>query len=191
MKKGSALLFTLAAITFASATFAGTFNSIVPRDRWDNIQPVPPTMDSNGLDVVDPDGTWIFNTNATLQLWSNSANWAGGIIADGGGKADFSTLNITGARAVQVDTARTVGRLDIGDTDNLQAYTMSAAAGISLTFDNTANSADAQLNETAGSAGDTISAPLILTSTLDITNASPNTLTLSGVISSVGGLKLM
>src|SRR6266404_1019073 len=181
-----------ATVMFTSATlFASQLISIAPNEGGDHFLPIQPVSDNVGGNpsVPDPDGTWIFNTNGTLQLWSNSANWAGGIIADGGGKADFSTLNITGARAVQVDTARTVGRLDIGDTDNLQSYTMSAAAGVSLTFDNTANSADAQLNETAGSGGDTISAPLILNSTLDVTNASPNTLALSGAISGVGGLK--
>ncbi|PYK30605.1 MAG: hypothetical protein DME57_06395, partial [Verrucomicrobia bacterium] len=186
------LLATIAATTFASATFAGTFNSIVPRDRWDNIQPVPPTTDSNGLDVVDPDGTWIFNTNSTAAPWSLSTNWAGGIIADGGGFANFSTIDITGARNPDIDTtSRTVGRIDIGDTNNTHSYTISASGGASLIFDNTANSADAQLNETAGSHGDTISAPIVLNSTLDITNPTVNTLTLSGIISGVGGLKLM
>jgi fibronectin-binding autotransporter adhesin len=175
-----------AVITFASASlFATQLISIVPGDGGDI--PIGPIKDSN---VPDPDGTWIYNTNSTAQNWSNSAAWAGGVIADGGGKADFSTLNITGARGAIVDSARTVGRLDIGDTNNTHSYTISAGVGVSLTFDNTANSADAQLNQTVGSAGDTISAPLILNSTLDVANASTSTLTLSGAISGVGGLKL-
>ena len=43
------LLTTIAAMTFVSATFAGT-NSVIPRER---IQPIlPTTADWNGLDVV-------------------------------------------------------------------------------------------------------------------------------------------
>lgn len=137
------------------------------------------------------DGVWIFNANGTAAPWSTTTNWSGGTIADGGGsKADFSTIDITGARNPNVDTARTVGRIDIGDTNNTHSYTISATAGVSLTFDNTVNSANAQLNETATSHGDTISAPIILNSSLDVTNASSNTLTLSGVISGVGALNL-
>ena len=130
--------------------------------------------------VIDPDGTWIANANGT---WSTTTNWSGGIVADGGGFANFSTLNITGNRTVTVNTtSRTVRRIDIGDTNNTNFYTINASGGASLIFDNTANSANAQLNEVLNSNGDTISAPIVLNSSLDITNASPNTLTLSGAI---------
>ena len=124
--------------------------------------------------------------------WSLTTNGAGGIIADGGGCANFSTLDITGSRNPVVDTtSRTVGRLDIGDTNGTHSYTISASGGASLIFDNTANSANAQLNQTATSNGDTISAPIVLTSSLDVTNSSATkVLTLSGVISGAGALNL-
>jgi autotransporter-associated beta strand protein len=135
--------------------------------------------------VKAADGIWTFNSNGTAANWSLTTNWSGGIIADGNGsKADFSTINITGARNPNIDTtSRTVGRIDIGDTDNTHSYTISASGGASLIFDNTANSANAQLNETATSHGDTISAPIVLNSSLDVTNPTANTLTLSGAIS--------
>jgi fibronectin-binding autotransporter adhesin len=176
-----------AVITFASASlFATQLISIVPPAGGDI--PIQPIKDSN---VPDPDGTWIFNTNSSAAAWSLTTNWSGGIIADGGGKADFSTIDITGARNPDIDTtSRTVGRLDIGDTNNTHSYTISASGGASLIFDNTANSANAQLNQTATSHGDTISAPITLTSSLDVANASSNTLTLSGVISGAGALNL-
>jgi hypothetical protein len=61
------------------------------------------------------DGTWI-NTSSG-GLWSSSANWNGGVIADGeGAVADFSTINITANTTVALDSARTVGGLRFGDT---------------------------------------------------------------------------
>lgn len=192
MKKGITLLLLLTAITFVSATFAGSLTSVAPRDEGNFIDPITNDDANPSPTVVDPDGTWIFNTNGSAAAWSVTTNWAGGIIADAGGKADFSTLDITGARNPDIDTtSRTVGRIDIGDTNNTHSYTISASGGASLIFDNTANSADAQLNETATSHGDTISAPIILNSTLDVTNPTSNTLTLSNAITGIGGLKLM
>ncbi len=60
-------------------------------------------------------GNWI---NATSGgLWSNSANWSGGVIADGTDAiADFSTLDITADNTVHLDSARTVGTLLFADT---------------------------------------------------------------------------
>jgi autotransporter-associated beta strand protein len=132
--------------------------------------------------ALDPDGTWTRNANGN---WSTTTNWLGGIVADGGGFANFSTLDITSTVNVTIDnTSRTIGRLDIGDTNSSNSYIIKNSGGASLIFDNTANSANAQLNETLNSNGDTISAPIVLNSSLDITNVSSPaaTLTLSGAI---------
>lgn len=193
--RGSKILVgAIALMIGASATFAGTLIPLSPRVGGDNIQPVPPVSGGgpggNNI-LVATDGVWTFNTNGTAAPWSTTTNWSGGVIADGGGFADFSTINIGGARNPVVDTtSRTVRRLDIGDTDGAQSYTISASGSASLIFDNTANSANAQLNQTSGSHGDIISAPIILNSSLDVTNASSATLTLSGAISGVGALNL-
>lgn len=82
-------------------------------------------------------GTWTNNTNLT-NTWSNSGNWLNGNIADGAGfTADFSTLDITGTRIVNLDSARTIGGLIFGDTDPSQP----SGGGWSLTnAGNTANS---------------------------------------------------
>jgi autotransporter-associated beta strand protein len=108
-----------------------------------------------------------------------------GGVADNGGFANFSALNITTNINVTIDnTSRTVGRLDIGDTNSSNSYIIKSSGAASLIFDNTANSANAQLNEVLNSNGDTISAPIVLKSSLDITNVSSPaaTLTLSGAI---------
>src|SRR2546421_11359111 len=197
MKKGTTRVFKLLLIATAllasgAATFAGTLIPLVPNsDVASNRSTVGSGNPRGNLQVVDPDGTWIFNTNSTAAPWSTTANWSGGVIADGGGFADFSTIDITGARNPDIDTtSRTVRRLDIGDTNNTHSYTISASGGASLIFDNTANSANAQLNQTSTSHGDTISAPITLNSSLDVANASSNTLTVSGAIGGVGALNL-
>ncbi len=140
--------------------------------------------------LVDPDGTWILNANGN---WSNTANWAAGIIADGGGFANFSTIDITTNVNVTIDnnTSRTVRRIDIGDTNATHSYKIQSSGSTTLIFDNTANNANAQLNQTSGSAGDSITAPIVLNSSLDITNAAAATLLLStgGITSGTMGTK--
>ena len=60
-------------------------------------------------------GTWI-NT-ASGGLWSNSANWSGGIIASGtDAVADFSALDLNADNTVHLDGARLIGTLSFGDT---------------------------------------------------------------------------
>ena len=78
---------------------------------------------------------------------------------------------------------KTVGRLDFGDTNNTHNITIAAGTGGgSLNFD--AGGVAAQLNSLSGSANNTISAPITLSSSLNITNASSTNgnLTLSGGI---------
>ena len=174
----------VAAFAFlANATFAEPIVEINPRYGGDDIMPVPPVSGGGGNPLSgDPDGTWIADASGN---WSDGTKWSGGIIADGGGFANFSTVNITAARTVTIDTVpRTVRRIDIGDTDASASYTIaSSGVGANLIFDNTANSANAQLNEVVQSHGDTISAPIVLNSSLDVTNASAFALILSGGIS--------
>jgi autotransporter-associated beta strand protein len=135
-------------------------------------------------------GTWTANADGN---WHTTTNWSGGIIADGATfTGDFSTLNISANRKVTIDgnvASRTLGILNIGDTTGGQTYTIESKNNGKLTFNN--GGSNAQLNETSTSGGDTLNVPLVLTSSLDITNASANTLTLSGVISGGGALSLL
>jgi autotransporter-associated beta strand protein len=135
--------------------------------------------------LAGTNGSW----NADVSdVWSNSARWLSNNIADGAGATGNFTFNITATRTITIDGAvasRTLGILNIGDTNASNSYTIAASGGGTLTFDNTPNSANAQLNNTSTSgANNTISAPILLNSSLDISNASANNLTLSGTIGS-------
>jgi autotransporter-associated beta strand protein len=76
-----------------------------------------------GGSALAASGTW----TGTSGLWSDTANWSGGIVATGassasGGavvvsQADFSTLALSANQTVSLDSARTIGGLVFGDTD--------------------------------------------------------------------------
>ncbi len=60
-------------------------------------------------------GAWS-NLNGD-NLWSNAANWSGGMIANGpDATADFSTLDLTADAIIHLDSSRTIGNLIFGDT---------------------------------------------------------------------------
>ena len=51
-------------------------------------------------------------------LWSDALNWEDGVIPNGSGAtADFGARDIDGDTAVELDSARTIGRLVFGDAD--------------------------------------------------------------------------
>jgi fibronectin-binding autotransporter adhesin len=60
------------------------------------------------------DGVW--TNTAAGGLWSEGANWSGGLVADGSGSADFSSINVTTDVSVHMDSSRTVSALLFGDT---------------------------------------------------------------------------
>src|SRR3990172_7325451 len=72
-------------------------------------------------------GTWSESTGD--GTWSNSANWVGGVVADGADStADFSAIDVDAVavnttfpgffrNAVQLDTPRTIGNLIFGDAN--------------------------------------------------------------------------
>lgn len=61
------------------------------------------------------DGTW---TKDGSSDWSITTNWLDGIVADGADStADFSTIDITASRTVQLDSPRTLGNLVFGDSN--------------------------------------------------------------------------
>lgn len=129
------------------------------------------------LPCASPAASGSWNTDASGN-WTTASNWAGSTIA-GNNPGDTASLtqNITAARTVTVDGSnKTIGVLDIGDSDNTHAYTLGGSTA--LYFNN--NASPARINQLATSKGDTINTALgiIGNGTLAITNASANTLTI-------------
>src|ERR1700686_1014948 len=137
-------------------------------------------------------GTWAVDNSGT---WSNPANWASNLVPDGAGSfADFSQVDLTANRTVTLDVSRTVGKLTIGDTNGTHSYTLDASAGATLTFDQSPNvGLTGVLAQSATSAGDTLSAPIVIGNVNfpPVQNASAATFTISGNISSSAGGKVI
>jgi autotransporter-associated beta strand protein len=73
--------------------------------------------------IAGTNGTW--TNTASGGLWSFGGNWKTGIVADGtDGVADFSTLNITADNTVHLDSPRTIGTLNFGDTTPSNNWTL-------------------------------------------------------------------
>jgi len=127
-------------------------------------------------------GTW--NVDASGN-WSLGSNWdPAAVPGNAAGDVVGLTNNITAARTVTIDTtSRTVGTLNIGDSDNTHAFTLGASGGAGLTFNN--SGIPASLTKSGASTTDTVSTPVTLADNLTVTVAG--SLVMSGVISETGG----
>lgn len=78
-------------------------------------------------------GAWAVDASGN---WSDAANWAGGVVADGAGElAYFDAIVITNDRTVTVDAPRTIGRLVFTQTNTW--WTNFFVRGGALTLENT------------------------------------------------------
>jgi autotransporter-associated beta strand protein len=160
-----------------------TLSLPTPRRSWSSFAAITLALAGSVSlsSAQDQNGTWTNNTN-TGNAWSNSGNWLSTNIANGVGfTADFSTLDISGTRVVNLDSARTLGNLIFGDTDP-----SGSAGGWSLTNSgNTANfltlsgtTPTITVNALAGS--NTATLNVNLAGTQGLTKAGAGTLTLIG-----------
>jgi fibronectin-binding autotransporter adhesin len=77
-------------------------------------------------------GTWI---NPNGGSWADSANWQGGIIAQGADStANFSTLSLSADATVTLDGAQTIGNLIFGDQAGAHNWFLNSGTGGPLTF---------------------------------------------------------
>jgi autotransporter-associated beta strand protein len=147
------------------------------------------------------DGTW--NVDAAGN-WSVAGNWFTNPVNQIPG-VEGSTVglnnNITGARTITInDTSRTVGTLNIGDSDNTHYFTLAASGGAGLVVNNNGSGATITTTTTLATVTtvrDTISAPITLADNLTASVAgtysggvtSAGYLAISGNISEAGGVR--
>ncbi len=138
-----------------------------------------------GAFVIQPaaragSGAWVYDGSST---WSTASRWNPAVVpGTAAGDVVYLTNNITIARTVTIDTtSRTAGALLFGDVlSPYYEFTLAASGGATLTFNN--GGLDANLIQTnSASTSDTVSAPLILTDNLSVTNRG--SLTISGAVS--------
>ncbi|MCW1923906.1 autotransporter-associated beta strand repeat-containing protein [Luteolibacter arcticus] len=134
-------------------------------------------------------GTW---TNPTAGgLWSATGNWSAAAIADGSGStADFSTLDLTTDNIVHLNTARTIGNLNFGDTDTATAAGWLLDNNVSAT--NILTLVGGTPTITVGDLGTGKSANItaVLAGTSGLIKNGAGTLTLSGANTYAGGSTL-
>ncbi|AHF91065.1 glycosyltransferase family 1 [Opitutaceae bacterium TAV5] len=132
------------------------------------------------------DGNWI--SIDTPTDWSDATKWESGNIADGVGATATINTNIGGAKTINIDSNRTLGTLNIGDTNNTHAFTLAATNDAVLTLDN--GGSGAHINQLSTSKGDTLSANITLDDDVTFSNASGNTLLVTGNISGTRALTI-
>ena len=132
------------------------------------------------------DGSW--TNKATSSTWTNTANWAGGIVADGASSTAWFTNDINPSITITINTAQKNAILNVGDASGSQTFTFVPASGGTLTFDN--GGGTAQFNQTATAGAQTFGVPVVLASPLAISNASASGLTFTNGITGTGNLTL-
>ncbi|HTX21804.1 MAG TPA: autotransporter-associated beta strand repeat-containing protein [Candidatus Aquilonibacter sp.] len=130
---------------------------------------------------------WNNTITSGPQSWNVNANWTNAtVFPNTSSELAIIHAGLAAPQTINLNQPITIGALQIGDANGLAAYTLAANGG-SLTFNGT-NSAT--LTQLSSSTGDTISAPVSVTTNLTVANNSANPLTLSGAISGPGSATL-
>ena len=137
--------------------------------------------------------TGVWNTT-TSGNWSASGNWTAAGIPTAAGDTANLAFNMAAACVITIDTtSRTVKTLTIGDpSSTFYKTTLAASGGATLTLNSGSGAGAAITETTANTAGDLISAPLVLADSVKTTVTpnilgAPTGLTLSGAITGVSG----
>jgi len=139
--------------------------------------------------AVATSGAW--KIAATSGNWNTAGNWLASSIANGtGAVADFTNTVASPGPTITIDTAVTLGALNLGTKDVSRRFPfrfVTNAASGSLTFNNGGNGA--MITEADLSPGDAISCNFALSDNLLITNSTTSTLTLASNITETGGAR--
>ena len=165
-------------LLFSAASYTGNFTTInLPALTnglsWSNSLAASGSLVvvTSVVGLVTP-GAW---TNDASGNWSATANWSGGIVANGtSSNADFSTINLTADRTVTLDSSRTIGNLIFGDTVGSQNWLLTASGGSVLTLAVAAGSPTITVTNNLATLN------LALAGTAGLTKAGSGTLGLSG-----------
>lgn len=116
------------------------FNYMV-RNRWHNLltdyfRPIVKALllltMIPALPVFGANGVW---TSTSGGSWADTANWSGGVIADGiGSTADFSTLALSADASVTMDGNHTNGIILFGDASSSYNWNLNGGSGGVLTM---------------------------------------------------------
>jgi autotransporter-associated beta strand protein len=132
--------------------------------------------------VIPSTNSWIADASGN---WSDASKWNPAGIPNETGSVALLTNNITASRTNTVDALVAVGALEIGSRNGVAGFLINAVGDGSLSFDN--SGAGARIVQAAGTDQDAIQSPILLADELTISNA--HTLTISGVISELGGAR--
>ena len=130
---------------------------------------------------------WINAITTSAQGWNVNTNWSNGTAFPNSTQATAIVNSpIAAGQTINLNQSITVGDLSLGASGG--AFNLTGNGG-ALTFDDTPG--EALLVELAAGKGDTISAPVILNSDLNVSNLSTGTLTLAGAISGTNGITIL
>ena len=127
---------------------------------------------------------WTNKITTSAQDWNLDANWTNAsAFPNGAGSNAVINADIAAGQTINLNMPIVLGALSVGDPSGSGSFTINPNSG-SLTLDNGANPAG--ITQLAGSKGDTIAAPITVTSNLAVTNNSASVLTFSGAVSGTG-----
>lgn len=129
-------------------------------------------------------GVFAFNNPAPNDNWGTGP---GGPFPNAIDASATIGSNLVGDQTIQLNVPVKLGALSVGDPDGTNRFVIASGTSGTLTME--VSVGNAGITQASTSAGDTISANIILNSNTDITNFSAtNPLTISGTLSGTGGI---
>jgi fibronectin-binding autotransporter adhesin len=128
--------------------------------------------------------TWTPTTFGPFN-WDNAggqSNWSLPAFPNIAGDVANLTSSLVEPTLIDLNVPITIGMLNIGSSGGTQTFTVQSGLGGVLNFDN--GLVNGEINQTGTSGGDTIAAPISTAGSLNISNASVNSLILNGPLSS-------
>lgn len=127
-------------------------------------------------------GIYPFSNSGGSDQWNTGSN---GRSPDGPGSIATFASELAGDQTIELESAVTLGSLNLGTRNRGGTYTLRAIKGGLLTMDS-GNDIAASITQLPGSPGNLVYSPLVLRSDTEISNQSAQPLLLGGAISGGG-----